>query len=127
MYIVLARMVSAARIRRRRARARPVASRLRMVVVMRVELPLVPIPKSSALLTYSAWTCSRASSRTIDLPTLGHNDKTLVFGRAPFAGRLPVSFHHLTLAANLAQACLIFLNKTLLALAEWSMAISSTC
>ena len=63
----------------------------------------------------------------MDLPTLGHDDKTLVFGRAPFAGRLTVSFSHLTLVVNLAEACLIFSKRTLLVLAEWSMAMSSTC
>ena len=63
----------------------------------------------------------------MERPTLGHDDRTLVLGLAPLAGRLTVSFSQLTLSVNLVEACLIFLNKTRLVAAEWSIAMSSTC
>ena len=62
----------------------------------------------------------------MDRPTLGHEDKTLVLGLAPLAGRLTVSLSHLTLSVNLAEACLIFLKSTRLLAAECSIAMSST-
>ena len=51
----------------------------------------------------------------MDRPTLGHEDKTLVLGLAPLAGRLTVSLSHLTRSVNLAEAFLIFLKKHTLA------------
>ena len=60
-------------------------------------------------------------------PTIGHDDNTLVLGLAPLAGRLTVSFSQLTLSVNLVEACLIFLNKTRLLAAKWSIAMSPTC
>ena len=54
----------------------------------------------------------------MDRPTLGHEDKTLVLGLAPLAGRLTVSLSHLTRSVNLAEACLIFVKSTRLLVAE---------